>query len=144
MDEYAQKLLNSGYTIEVTRKIIVAGLKGYEKKLMNSKKPGGKKLLRSAIESYKGRTRKKLLGKTEWFKINDKKRARDEDEDYLPDDDLPEGWKKTKRQRTSENQVPGKGKPLYGYKLLKKVPSVNRGDDTMPTGWKRDKNLPDG
>ena len=43
VDEYAQKLLNSGYSREVTKRIVVAGLKGYEKKLRNSKKPGGSK-----------------------------------------------------------------------------------------------------
>ena len=32
VDNYAQKLLNSGYSIPATRKIILAGIKGYEKK----------------------------------------------------------------------------------------------------------------
>ena len=33
VDEYAQKLLNSGYSLDMTRRITIAGLKGYEKKL---------------------------------------------------------------------------------------------------------------
>ena len=90
VDEYGQKLLNSGYSLEVTRRIIVAGLKGYERKLMNSRKPGGKKLLRTAKESYEGRVRKKLMAKTNWFK----KRPREEDEDEL--ENIPEGWKRRK------------------------------------------------
>ena len=122
VDDYAQKLLNSGYTIAVTRRIIVAGLKGYEKKLKNSKKPGGK-LIRSAKESYGQRARKKLLEKTDWFK--DKKRPRVDSDD---EDDLPEGWKENKKRKTSD-EVPGMGKPRYGSKLPLTVPSTFKGGD---------------
>ena len=78
---------------------MVAGLKEYERKLRNSKKPGGSKLLRSARESYEGRTKRKLLAKTSWFK--DRKRPR-EDKDL---DDMPEGWN-TKRSKTSDRTDP--------------------------------------
>ena len=78
---------------------MVAGLKEYERKLRNSKKPGGSKLLRSARESYEGRTKRKMLAKTSWFK--DRKRRR-EDEDL---DDMPEGWN-TKRSKTSDRTDP--------------------------------------
>ena len=100
VDEYAQKLLNSGYSIEVTRSIILAGLKGYEKKLRRSKQEG-RKVLRTARESYTKRTQRKLLAKTEWFK--DKKRPR---EDELSEDELPEGWKENlrKRKKHSSNE----------------------------------------
>ena len=101
VDDYAQKLLNSGYSIESTRKIIIAGLKGYERKLRNSRKEGGSKLLRTAKESYKTRTRKKLLEKTEWFK-DSKKRPREDD--LSDEDDLPEGWKGNKRKRASRRE----------------------------------------
>ena len=43
VDEYAQKLINSGYSIAQTRDIIVAGLKGYEKKLSLSRDKSSKK-----------------------------------------------------------------------------------------------------
>ena len=54
-----------GYSVTATRNIIVAGLKGYEKKLRNSRKEGGGKFLRTAKESQKGRNQRKLLEKSE-------------------------------------------------------------------------------
>ena len=68
VDGYAQKLFNSGYKIDQVRRIILAGLKGYEKLLKESKKPGGRKLHRTAGESSKARARKKIMEKTEWFR----------------------------------------------------------------------------
>ena len=136
VDKYAQKLLNSGYSIEATRKIVIAGLKGYEKKLKNSRKPGGK-LLRSAKESSSGRARKKLLERSEWFKDKEKKRQRedssDEDEDlpdgWNKDENLPKEWISSKRRKTAENKDPGMGKSVYDLKLLKMVPSTSNGGD---------------
>ena len=49
------------------------------KKLRNSKKQGGRKLLRTARESQKGRNQKKLLEKTEWFR--EKKRPREDSDE---------------------------------------------------------------
>jgi hypothetical protein len=65
---YAQKLINSGYSITQTKKIILNGIKGYEKKLLESRKPGGRSLHRQAGESYNTRVRRKLCGKTEWYR----------------------------------------------------------------------------
>ena len=97
-------MLNSGYNIKATRRIIVAGLKGYEKNLRNSKKEGGRKLLRTARESHKGRVQKKLLEKTNWFKAG--KRNRETDSDDEDNEKLPEGWKKenNKKRRTSNHE----------------------------------------
>ena len=41
VDRYAQKLTNSGYGLEQVRRIIVGGLKGYERKLAESRREGG-------------------------------------------------------------------------------------------------------
>ena len=68
IDDYAQKLKNSGYGLQQTRRILVGGLKGYEARLQESKTPGGRKLHRTAGESNWSRARKKLLGKSEWFR----------------------------------------------------------------------------
>ena len=67
VSKYAQKLLNSGYSHEQARKVIVNGLKGYEKKLRESKK-GGKKLHLGARDLGGRRARKKLLAKSSWFR----------------------------------------------------------------------------
>ena len=135
VDDFAKKLLNSVYIIPVTRKIILAGIKGYEKKLKNSKRLGGRKLLRTAEESHDSSIQKKLLDRTEWFKEGTK-RARDEEElsdeekvtefdnapdgrkppgftntpdDWKPQHARPEGWKaRPKRKRNFKELLPEK------------------------------------
>ena len=68
VDKYSQKLLNSGCKLEQVRTIVVNGVKGYERKVKESKRPGGRRLHRTSAESRGARIRKKLLDKTEWFK----------------------------------------------------------------------------
>ena len=67
-DQYAVKLLTSGFKLEQVRRIIVAGLKGHENRLKQSKAEGRAHIHRSAKESQGARNRKKLFGKAEWFK----------------------------------------------------------------------------
>ena len=67
VDQYAQKLLNSGYGMDQVRKIICNGIKGYEGKRRKCIKNGWK-LHRSSKDSLGARCRKKLLGKSSWFK----------------------------------------------------------------------------
>ena len=50
----------------------MSGVKGYERKLKESKKPGGRRLHRTSAESRGTRIRKKLLDKNEWFKKRSK------------------------------------------------------------------------
>ena len=40
VDNYSQKLLNSGFKLEQVRTIIVNGVSGYERKVKESKRPG--------------------------------------------------------------------------------------------------------
>ena len=68
VDHYSQKLINSGFGVEQVRKIVINGIKGYEKRVQESRQVGGRRLRRTAGESSAGRVRKKLLGKSEWFK----------------------------------------------------------------------------
>ena len=44
VNDCSQKLLNPGYRFISIRKIVIAGLKGYARKVFNSKKQGGQKL----------------------------------------------------------------------------------------------------
>ena len=74
LDQYAQKLLNSGYTREETIRIIVAGLKGFEGKVSRCKKEG-RKLYRTSKESSASRARKKLLGSANWFRNSRRKES---------------------------------------------------------------------
>ena len=54
--------------MEQDRGIVVSGLKGYEKKLEDSKRPGGRKLHQGAGDSEGERRKKKLMGKSNWFR----------------------------------------------------------------------------
>ena len=47
VDKYSQKLLNSGFKIEQVRTIVVNGVKGYERKVKESRRPGGRRLHRN-------------------------------------------------------------------------------------------------
>ena len=74
IDQYGQKLLNSGYAREQVVAILVAGIKGYEGKGERCKREG-RNLRRTSDESKGARTRKTLLGKTEWYKRRSSKRG---------------------------------------------------------------------
>ena len=51
IDDYSQKLRNSGYELNQIRKIVKNGLKGYEKKLWESRNIPGRRLHRTAAQS---------------------------------------------------------------------------------------------
>ena len=68
VDEYAQKMLNSGHKLEQVRSMVMSGLKGYEKKRRRCQAPGGGPFHRSAKESSRSRKLKKLTGKANWFR----------------------------------------------------------------------------
>ena len=125
IDDFAQKLLNSGYKLEQTRRIIVAGLKGYEKKLRESKIPGGRKMHRTSKESSVSRAWRKLTGKTEWFRDGARKK---EDKQELHDgwnnENIPGDWKS------------GLGKTKRVKKKSEKEKSDRGSDQTVPSGWK--------
>ena len=67
VDKYTGKLINSGYSMVQSRRIVVAGLRGYEASLRRVERTG-QKLHRSAAEGAVKRNRKKLLAKSNWFK----------------------------------------------------------------------------
>merc|ERR1711942_472282 len=67
VDDYAKKILNSGYSRDQTIRILVNGIKGYENKRRRRIKEG-RRLRTTARESRSGRYRKKLLAKSTWFK----------------------------------------------------------------------------
>ena len=66
IDNYARKLMRSGYVKDKARNIIIAGLKGYEK-VLGLERKGRCKVHRSAKYSMKARYQKKLIGKSTWF-----------------------------------------------------------------------------
>ena len=67
VDQYGQKLANSGYSHEQVRRILVNGIKGFEGRRNRCIKEG-RKLYRTAKESMGARHKKKLLSKYSWYK----------------------------------------------------------------------------
>ena len=57
----------SQYSLEASRRIMVAGLRGYERIRAKAARTGGN-INRSEEEGAAGRYKKKLLGKSNWFK----------------------------------------------------------------------------
>ena len=71
VDDYAQKLLNSEYTLKETREIIIGGLKGYERLLSLSKDKTNlkwKPLHVAGCFNSKNRRMSKMMAKKTWFK----------------------------------------------------------------------------
>ena len=70
VDNFTTKLANSGYTRVQARRIVVSGIKGYEAIRRRAAEQGGK-IHRSARSGAAARNRKKLTGKTSWYKEKD-------------------------------------------------------------------------
>ena len=67
IDNYAVKILTSGYSLVQTRKIILSGLRGYEAKVRR-RTDEGVPLYRTSEDSGTSRAKKKILGQSTWFK----------------------------------------------------------------------------
>ena len=71
IDQYAVKLLHSGYSREQTRKILKNGIKGYLGRMRN-REQRGLKLRSTAWESRRTRYVGKLLDRTGWYRRRNK------------------------------------------------------------------------
>ena len=76
LNDACQKLINSGYEADHVRKIIVAGIKGWGIKVLRCKEEG-RRLRRPAKLSEGERNRRKLVGRTTWFKSKKKGSKKD-------------------------------------------------------------------
>ena len=104
VDQYSQKLLNSGFGRPQVVRIIVAGIKGYERKVARCLVEG-RPLYRTARQSGASRARKKILGKSEWFRTQKKSKEEEAPEVY----------------GSSGNKADYKGKRTGSYKPGKAV-----------------------
>ena len=104
IDDYGSKLLTSGFTLDQVRRILVAGLKGYEGRVQRCK-DGTRPLYRTAKESMGERRRGKLLTKSNWFKKKGKGKTE------LPDQES-KGAKKGSAKK-KEVQRPGAKTVLF-------------------------------
>ena len=76
IDQYAGRLLTSGYGYEQTVSILTSGAKGYVAKVARRRLGGRRRIHMTAEESASVRMKKKLLGKSSWYK--DKKGGKEQ------------------------------------------------------------------
>ena len=74
LNEFVVKLISSEYSVDQARRIIIAGLRGYER-LLKKQQDGIQDIHRPAAQGLGERNRKKLLAKTKWFKDKAKKES---------------------------------------------------------------------
>ena len=67
INEYSQKLFNSGYKKEQVKRIIINGVKAFER-MLSENESGGRPLHSNLKESYGRRSSKKLTEKTSWYR----------------------------------------------------------------------------
>ena len=85
IDNFGQKMVNSGHSIKEVRRNILHGLKGWRSK-MDRCKSSNQPVHRSAKESAASRRHKKLTGKSTWFKEKGKAEEAGEVINDCPDD----------------------------------------------------------
>ena len=67
VDQFAKKVLTSGYSLQQTRRIILGAIRGWRKRIERAKEER-KSLYRKASNCQESKLRKKTLGKSTWFK----------------------------------------------------------------------------
>ena len=80
VDKYSQKLLTSGYNMTQTRKIILAGIRGWESKRDRARREQ-RRVHRTSRESMKNRIMKKATGKNNWFRRKKDKKSKSKSKD---------------------------------------------------------------
>ena len=63
IDKYTNKLFDSGYNVAQVRQVVIAGIRGYKRKIKIAQE-SGTELHRSAASSLASRIRKKIFEKT--------------------------------------------------------------------------------
>ena len=63
VDMFAQKLLTSGYSQDQARRIILSGIRGWERRRIRARNEG-RRVYRTAKQRAPGRSRRKVLGKS--------------------------------------------------------------------------------
>ena len=79
LENMTKQLKNSGWEQKDVVEILASGYKGWKRRLSRRLQEGGEPY-RSAANSLGSRARKKLTGKVDWYK-NDNKRKRDPEDD---------------------------------------------------------------
>ena len=72
LDQFARKALTSGYSVIQTRRIVLNGLRGWERKKLR-RTQDGLRIFRTGKESLSSRIKKKTTAKTTWFRKKGRK-----------------------------------------------------------------------
>ena len=112
VDKLTQEMKNSGYSRKQSREAIVCGLLGIERKIKRRHRDG-QKFHRKASTTLLARTKKKLTGKTSWFKNNKRDPAEDK-----------ERKKETKERRRWDTREGKVNSPLYSEKVKNREPKA--------------------
>ena len=80
VNKFRQRMANSGYSEQQSKRVIISGLKGYEAARWRVVK-SGVRMHHSAKSGAEGRNLNKLLAKTSWYKERDSKAAGEEESD---------------------------------------------------------------
>ena len=105
VDQFGRKVLTSGYSLHQTRKIVMDGIRGWDRKVKRMLEDNGGKLFRTNRESLKLRIKKKTLGRTSWYKSKIVKKAGAEPS--KEDQDMGKKVVKDKQERTKYNKKKG-------------------------------------
>ena len=124
IDQYAEKLLHSGYTREQTRKILKNGIKGYLGRMRN-RESRGLKLRSTAWESRRSRYMGKLLDRTGWYK---KKRSSNDDKEELR-------TKKGAGQRSNKTKEQENRRKGADFKTVMFVEKWGASEDNEGANW---------
>jgi hypothetical protein len=81
IEHYITQLKNSGYSRKQTKEIIVCGVVGWRRKLERREKAGQKQYL-EASETLEKRTEDKLLEKTSWYKVDNKRKVENQESKF--------------------------------------------------------------
>ena len=114
VDDYGQKLVNSGYGIDQVRRVIVGGLTGYERRVESSKNKTSNKwrpLHEGARHNAGRRLTKKILGKGNWFKGKTRDHE-DEDQNDVHSLSSPKKRQKVSSDHSSGRVVCGQHRPV--------------------------------
>ena len=101
VDDYGQRLTDSGYGIDQIRRVIVGGLTGYERRLHLSKDTTNSRwrpLHESACFNATKRRNKKLMAKSNWFN----RKADDDDDSELTSSESSSRKSPAKRMRQDQ------------------------------------------
>ena len=104
IDHFTQQMINSGYSWQQTREVIVSSLKGIIKEEMKRKEEKSKRY-RTGIESLQTRIKKKLTENTNWYK-RQREKGEEDTVGKIEGEERVRSWKEWRRRKPTSRQKP--------------------------------------